>query len=45
MDNYMQAAIEEAQAGPAEGGILIGSVLVHNGKILGRGHTGTCYRA
>lgn len=34
----MQAAIEEAQAGLAEGGIPIGSVLVHHGKILGRGH-------
>ena len=34
----MQAAIEEAQQGLAEGGIPIGSVLVHNGVILGRGH-------
>lgn len=34
----MQAAIEEAQAGLAEGGIPIGSVLVHAGKIIGRGH-------
>jgi len=34
----MQAAIEEAEAGLAEGGIPIGSVLVHNGKIIGRGH-------
>ncbi len=34
----MQAAISEAEAGLAEGGIPIGSVLVHNGKILGRGH-------
>lgn len=38
MDIYMQAAIEEAQIGRTEGGIPIGSVLVHNGKILGRGH-------
>lgn len=38
MDSFMQAAIEEAQAGAAEGGIPIGSVLVHDGKILGRGH-------
>lgn len=38
MDTYMQAAIEEAQIGRTEGGIPIGSVLVHNGKILGRGH-------
>ena len=34
----MQAAIEEAQKGLAEGGIPIGSVLVHSGQILGRGH-------
>ncbi len=34
----MQAAIDEAKAGLAEGGIPIGSVLVHQGKILGRGH-------
>ena len=34
----MQAAIEEARLGLAEGGIPIGSVLVHQGKILGRGH-------
>ena len=34
----MRAAIDEAQAGLAEGGIPIGSVLVHNGKIIGRGH-------
>jgi len=34
----MQAAIEEALAGMREGGIPIGSVLVHRGRILGRGH-------
>ncbi len=34
----MQAAIEEAKKGLAEGGIPIGSVLVHDGKIIGRGH-------
>jgi cytosine/creatinine deaminase len=34
----MQAAIAEAQAGLSEGGIPIGSVLVHHGLILGRGH-------
>lgn len=34
----MQAAIEEARIGLAEGGIPIGSVIVHEGKILGRGH-------
>jgi cytosine deaminase len=38
MDPFMQAAIEEAELGLAEGGIPIGSVLVHNGKIIGRGH-------
>jgi cytosine/creatinine deaminase len=37
-DPFMQAAIEEARAGLAEGGIPIGSVLVHEGKIIGRGH-------
>jgi cytosine deaminase len=34
----MRAAIVEAQLGLAEGGIPIGSVLVHDGRILGRGH-------
>jgi len=34
----MQAAIEEAQVGLTEGGIPIGSVIVHQGKIIGRGH-------
>jgi len=34
----MQAAIEEAQKGLAEGGIPIGSVLVIDDKIVGRGH-------
>ncbi len=38
MDKFLQAAIEEAQKGLAEGGIPIGSVLVHDGKIIGRGH-------
>ncbi len=38
MDPFMQAAIDEAQQGFDEGGIPIGSVLVHNGKIIGRGH-------
>ena len=37
-DPFMQAAIEEARQGLAEGGIPIGSVLVHDGTILGRGH-------
>ncbi len=38
MDKFMQAAIDEAKKGLAEGGIPIGSVLVHNGKVIGRGH-------
>lgn len=38
MDPFMQAAIEEARQGLAEGGIPIGSVLVHDGRIIGRGH-------
>lgn len=38
MDPFMQAAIEEARAGFAEGGIPIGSVIVHQGRIIGRGH-------
>jgi len=37
-DEFLNAAIEEAQKGRAEGGIPIGSALVHRGKILGRGH-------
>jgi creatinine deaminase len=38
MDPYLAAAIEEAKKGLSEGGIPIGSVLVHDGKIIGRGH-------
>src|SRR5262245_49842107 len=38
MDEFLKAAIEEAERGFAEGGIPIGSVLVHDGHILGRGH-------
>jgi cytosine/creatinine deaminase len=38
MDSFMAAAIAEAEAGLAEGGIPIGSVLVHQGNIIGRGH-------
>ena len=37
-DPFLQAAIDEAKQGLAEGGIPIGSVLVHHGRILGRGH-------
>lgn len=38
MDPFLQAAIEEARLGAAEGGVPIGSVLVHQGRIIGRGH-------
>lgn len=38
IDEFMKAAIEEAEKGLAEGGIPIGSVIVHKGKIIGRGH-------
>jgi cytosine deaminase len=37
-DPFLQAAIDEARLGLEEGGIPIGSVLVHEGKIIGRGH-------
>ncbi|MGZ4899507.1 MAG: nucleoside deaminase [Candidatus Angelobacter sp.] len=37
-DPFLQAAIEEAKLGLAEGGIPIGSVIVHGNKIIGRGH-------
>lgn len=38
MDAFLQAAIKEAEQGLAEGGIPIGSVVVHDGVIAGRGH-------
>lgn len=38
MDSFLPLAIEEALAGRAEGGIPIGSVLVHAGNVIGRGH-------
>jgi cytosine deaminase len=38
MDRFLDAAIAEAEAGLAEGGIPIGSVIVYEGKIIGRGH-------
>jgi cytosine deaminase len=38
MDRFLQAAIDEATAGLREGGIPIGSVIVHRGEIIGRGH-------
>ena len=37
MTNFLQAAIEEAELGVREGGIPIGAVLVHDGRIVGRG--------
>lgn len=37
-DDFMRAAIDEARLGLSEGGIPIGSVLVHDARILGRGH-------
>jgi cytosine/creatinine deaminase len=37
-DPFMAAALEEARKGLEEGGIPIGSVLVHQGRIIGRGH-------
>jgi cytosine deaminase len=38
MDQYLEAAIAEAEKGRDEGGIPIGSVIVHRGAIIGRGH-------
>ena len=38
MEDFMKEAIKEARTGLAEGGIPIGAVLVHNGRIIGRGH-------
>ncbi len=38
MDPFLDAAVEEAQTGLDEGGIPIGSVLVFDGEIVGRGH-------
>ena len=38
MDEFLKLAIEEARLGLAEGGIPIGSVLVIDGQIVGRGH-------
>ncbi|MGF1657401.1 MAG: nucleoside deaminase [Verrucomicrobiales bacterium] len=37
-DAFLEAAVEEARRGLAAGGVPIGSVIVHDGKILGRGH-------
>ncbi len=38
VDEFIRAAIDEAEAGLREGGIPIGSVLVYGGQIIGRGH-------
>jgi creatinine deaminase len=38
MDDFLTLAIEEAERGRDEGGIPIGAVLVHDGRIIGRGH-------
>ena len=38
MDQFLKAAFDEAQIGLQEGGIPIGSVIVHDGKIIGKGH-------
>ena len=38
MDEFLAAALDEAKRGRSEGGIPIGSVLVHDGRIIGRGH-------
>jgi cytosine/creatinine deaminase len=38
MDPFLEGAIAEAKKGLSEGGIPVGSVLVHEGKIIGRGH-------
>lgn len=45
MDSFLEAAIAEARQGMREGGIPIGSVLVHGGKIIGRGHNRRVQRA
>ena len=38
MDSFFLEAVKEAELGLAEGGIPIGSVLVHDNQIIGRGH-------
>jgi creatinine deaminase len=38
MDPFIETALEEARIGRTEGGIPIGSVIVHRGRIIGRGH-------
>lgn len=44
MDRYLEAAIDEAKKGLAEGGIPIGSVLILDDRIAGRGHNRRCQR-
>jgi creatinine deaminase len=38
VDEFLRAAIDEAERGLSEGGIPVGSVLVHSGSVVGRGH-------
>src|SRR5659263_155013 len=38
MDEFLEAALQEAKKSSVQGGIPIGSVLVKDGKIIGRGH-------
>jgi len=38
LDIFLEAAIDEARQGLAEGGVPIGSVIVYRGRIIGRGH-------
>lgn len=38
MDQFLKAALDEANKGLREGGIPIGSVIVYDGRIIGRGH-------
>ena len=45
MDPFLQMAIDEARQGLAEGGIPIGSVLVVDGRVVGRGHNRRVQRA
>lgn len=45
MDRFLQAALDEARKGKAEGGIPIGSVLVYRDEIIGRGHNRRVQRA
>jgi hypothetical protein len=45
MDLFLQAAIAEAEQGLREGGIPIGAVLVHGGRVIGRGHNRRVQRA